>query len=220
MMLGQSPDQNYSWHADEAVKLYENMYDADETPSPEQAEGIKDLLEDAKRVQANARADNERFEASLPTEQEEREWKEEQVRAADEEFQNGEPEIENDDDFHDDMLSDVSDEAEVHHGDPEETAPPAIAEGVEGVEDVKDAEDAVEVGEVKDVEMAQEQSVAQPAAEDAGGVQGAKKRSTISAVDREIVTQGLGASSNAVSRTDSGNPGGASRRSSRRKSGN
>jgi hypothetical protein len=143
MMLGQSPDENYSWHADEAVKLYENMYDADETPSSEQAEGIRGLLEDAKRVQANARADDAQFEASIPTEQEEREWKEAQVRAADEEFLNGDPEIEDDDDFRDDMLSDETEDAE-------ETTPPAIAEDVEDIEDIEDAV------EVDDVEMAQE----------------------------------------------------------------
>lgn len=217
-MLGQSPDQNYSWHADEAVKLYENMYDADETPSPEQAEGIRDLLADAKRVEANARGDDERFEASLPIEQVEREWQEQQVMAADEEFQNGDSDIENEDDFHDDMLSDDSDEAEVHHGDPEETTPP-VAEEVEGVEDV---------------EMAEQQSVAQQVplvgAEDFGVAEddAPEKRPRMSAADRQIIAEGaasMGASglaTPAATRTATGNtaPGGASRRSSRRKSGN
>jgi hypothetical protein len=156
MMLGQSPDENYSWHADEAVKLYENMYDADETPSPAQAEGIRGLLEDAKKVQANARADDERFEASRPTEQEEREWKEEAVRTPDERLQNGGPEIEDDKDFHDDKLSDEEEDAV--------ETPPAFAEDVE------------------DVEMAHEQSVAQPVAEDE--FQGTKKRNTMSAAGK------------------------------------
>jgi hypothetical protein len=64
---------------------------------------------------------------SLPTEQEEREWKEEAVRAADARFQNGDPEIEDDDNFHDDTLSDEAEDAQ-------EIAPPFMAEDVEDVE--------------------------------------------------------------------------------------
>jgi hypothetical protein len=81
-MLGQSSN-DYVWHADEAVRMYENMY-SDETPTPEQAKGIKELLEIAKTVQEKAHADQTAFEENTPTEEEERVWTEQQLIAAEE----------------------------------------------------------------------------------------------------------------------------------------
>lgn len=55
VILARSPD-DYLWHADEAVRMYENMYTDDmPPPTPEQAENIKELLENAKSIQARAR---------------------------------------------------------------------------------------------------------------------------------------------------------------------
>lgn len=73
----------------------------DETQTPERAEDIKELLEQAKAVQAKAREDYEHEQAFPATEQEEREWIEQQVMAAGgqyNEYWNGQPEVEKDDD--------------------------------------------------------------------------------------------------------------------------
>jgi hypothetical protein len=91
-MLGQPPNGDYEWHADEAVRLYESMG------------GPEEMLEQAKAVQAKARADS----AIPATEQQLRDWKEEQVRAADEEFQDGfhdgEPDVGVEVDYNEEML--------------------------------------------------------------------------------------------------------------------
>jgi hypothetical protein len=110
MILGQSraPEDDYSWHADKAVRIYENMY-PNHTPPPEQAEGIKELLEDAKAVQANAREDQASSLTGEEKEQEQRRRLEQEGMAADEEYAEmmyGEPEV-------DDEENDDSDEMDV-----------------------------------------------------------------------------------------------------------
>ena len=92
MILGQSPD-DFIWHADEAVRMYEILSSHDLTP--EQAEGQKELLENAKAVQAKARADKEGPDANPATEDEKRRWLENQIS-------DDEPEVEDDDEEDDD----------------------------------------------------------------------------------------------------------------------
>jgi len=81
-ILAHSPD-DYVWHADEAVRMYETMYTEDmPPPTLEQAEDIKELLENAKSVQKKARIDSEALKKRRPTKEEERLWIEQQIVAA------------------------------------------------------------------------------------------------------------------------------------------
>jgi hypothetical protein len=100
MMLGQSPD-DYIWHADEAVRMYEVLSADDLTP--EQAEGQKELLENAKTVQAKAYADKAELDANPVTEDEKQRWLEEW---------NDETEVEYDENDDDDMLNVADEKAE------------------------------------------------------------------------------------------------------------
>lgn len=87
MILAHSPD-DYVWHADQAVRMYENMYTPGmPPPTPEQAESIKELLMNAKMVQTKARADKKALEANpLPKEQEDL-WIGQQIVAAVEQWE-------------------------------------------------------------------------------------------------------------------------------------
>jgi hypothetical protein len=148
MILGQSraPEDDYNWHADEAVRIYENMY-PHHTPTPEQAEGIKELLEDAKAVQSNARQDQASSLTGEEKEQAQRKKLEEEGMAADEEYlelMNGESDVDDaDGDDNDEMLNVVEEvEAEAEfHGEAEDVGMAVeqsvdIEEGVEeGVEE-------------------------------------------------------------------------------------
>jgi hypothetical protein len=151
MILGQSraPEDDYSWHADEAVRIYENMY-PHHTPTPEQAEGIKELLEDAKAVQANAREDQASSLTGEENEQEQRRRLEQEAIAADKEYAEmmyGEPEVGDEENDDSDEMVDVAEEVEAEaeaetevHGEAEDVGmaveqPVDIEEGVEeGVE--------------------------------------------------------------------------------------
>jgi hypothetical protein len=99
VILAHSPD-DYVWHADEAVQMYENMY-TNEMPPPtaEQAEDIKELLENAKSVQVKARIDSEALKKKRPTKEEERLWIEQQIVAA---FEQWEKVLQDDEDYEDD----------------------------------------------------------------------------------------------------------------------
>jgi hypothetical protein len=89
VILAHSPD-DYVWHADEAVRMYENMYTNDmPPPTPEQAEDIKELPENAKSVQVKARIDSEALKKKRPTREEERLWIEQQIVAAFEQWEKG-----------------------------------------------------------------------------------------------------------------------------------
>ena len=87
IILAHSSD-DYVWHADEAVRMYENMY-TDDMPPPtqEQAEDIEELLENAKSVQTKARIDSEALKKRRPTKEQERLWIEQQVVAAFEQWE-------------------------------------------------------------------------------------------------------------------------------------
>jgi hypothetical protein len=106
-MLGQSPD-DYIWHADEAVRLYEAMSLEDLTP--EQAEGQKELLEDAKAVQIKAYADKAELDANPATEDEKKRWLEEWNDEPEVEDDEDEDEDEDDEKNDDDEMLDVADE--------------------------------------------------------------------------------------------------------------
>jgi hypothetical protein len=56
-------------------------------PTPEQAEDIKELLENAKSVQVKARIDSEALKKKRPTREEERLWIEQQIVAAFEQWE-------------------------------------------------------------------------------------------------------------------------------------
>jgi hypothetical protein len=105
MILGQSPD-DYIWHADEAVRMYEILSSHDLTP--EQAEGQKELLENAKAVQAKAYADKAELDANPATEDEKKRWLENQVSDDELEVEDDEEE-ENDDDDDEDGENDEED---------------------------------------------------------------------------------------------------------------
>lgn len=63
--------------------MYENMYTNDiPPPTAEQAEDIKELLENAKSVQVKAQIDSEALKKKRPTKEEERLWIEQQIVAA------------------------------------------------------------------------------------------------------------------------------------------
>jgi hypothetical protein len=99
VILAHSPD-DYVWHADEAVRMYENMYTNDmPPPTPEQAEDIKELLENAKSVQVKARIYSEALKKKRPTKEEERLWIEQQIVAA---FEQWEKVLQDDEDNEDD----------------------------------------------------------------------------------------------------------------------
>lgn len=86
-ILAHSPD-DYLWHADEAVGMYENTYTADmPPPTLEQAKDIEELLDNAKSVQARARIDKKALEAKKPTKEEERLWIEQQIAASIEQWE-------------------------------------------------------------------------------------------------------------------------------------
>ncbi|KAM0689798.1 hypothetical protein Q7P36_010669 [Cladosporium allicinum] len=110
MILGQSPD-DYIWHADEAVRMYEILSSHDLTP--EQAEGQKELLENAKAVQAKARADKEELDANPATEDEKRRWLENQIS-------DDEPEVEDDDEEDDDEEDDDEEDDDEEDDDEED----------------------------------------------------------------------------------------------------
>lgn len=87
VILAHSSD-DYVWHADEAVRMYENMYTADmPPPTPKQARSIKELLENAKAVQAKAHTDKKTLEENPLTEEEEKLWIEQQIVAAVEQWE-------------------------------------------------------------------------------------------------------------------------------------
>jgi hypothetical protein len=112
MILGQSPD-DYIWHADEAVRMYEILSSHDLTP--EQAEGQKELLENAKAVQAKAYADKAELDANPATEDEKKHWLENQVSDDELEIEDDDDEDddeEEDEEKDDDEMLDVADERE------------------------------------------------------------------------------------------------------------
>jgi hypothetical protein len=112
MILGQSPD-DYIWHADEAVRMYEILSSHDLTP--EQAEGQKELLENAKAVQAKAYADKAELDANPATEDEKKRWLENQVSDDELEIEDDDDEDddeEEDEENDDDEMLDVADEGE------------------------------------------------------------------------------------------------------------
>jgi hypothetical protein len=112
MILGQSPD-DYIWHADEAVRMYEILSSHDLTP--EQAEGQKELLENAKAVQAKAYADKAELDANPATEDEKKRWLENQVSDDELEIEDDDDEDddeEEDEENDDDEMLDVADERE------------------------------------------------------------------------------------------------------------
>jgi hypothetical protein len=112
MILGQSPD-DYIWHADEAVRMYEILSSHDLTP--EQAEGQKELLENAKAVQAKAYADKAELDANPATEDEKKRWLENQVSDDELEIEDDDDEDddeEEDEENDDDEILDVADERE------------------------------------------------------------------------------------------------------------
>jgi hypothetical protein len=173
MILGQSraPKDDFNWHADEAVRIYENMY-PHHAPTPEQAEGIKELLQDAKAVQAKAREDQASSLTGEEKQQELRRELEQQGQAADEEYHElmyGEPEVDDEDSDDNDEMSDAADEVEA---------------------------DAEVHSEAEDVEMEAEQPVLQP--DDAEDSQEDRKeddqektrRPRMSAADRQIIAEG------------------------------
>lgn len=87
VILAHSSD-DYVWHADEAVRMYETMYTDDmPPPTPEQAEDIEELLENARSVQTKARIDSEALKKRLPTKEQERLWIEQQIVAAFEQWE-------------------------------------------------------------------------------------------------------------------------------------
>jgi hypothetical protein len=252
LILGQSPLEGFRGHADEAVRLYEEMYQHPRHGHPrtaEQAEGIKEMLDLAKEVQATAHEDDE---APEPTEEEERAELDKQAMAADEEeWKTEDPE------YWKAMYGEEGLEVEEDET-PEEVEMEGVqsAEVEEGVQAQEQERLTTPPGMADDVEMAeQQQSVAQPVEAEDGAqetkmatpssigedveeqqqveaedtVQERKRRlPRISAADRQIIAEGVssmqaGASglvTPAATRTATGNdPGGASRRSSRRKSG-
>lgn len=88
MILAHSSD-NYIWHADEAVRMCENMYtDGTSPPTPEQVKSINELLQTVKTVRANARADKKELKNVPLTREEERVWFEQQAISAIEILQN------------------------------------------------------------------------------------------------------------------------------------
>jgi hypothetical protein len=92
-ILAHSPNDPL-WHADEARRIYENLYPEGTTPTAEQAVGYKQLLEDAKAVQAMAREAEET--RKKPTEEEEDDWTEQYLTALEEEgdrFWDGEADV-------------------------------------------------------------------------------------------------------------------------------
>ena len=107
MILGQSP-HDYIWHAEEAVRRYEILSSHDLTP--EQAEGQKELLENAKAVQSKAYADKAELDANPATEDEIKRWLENQARRdesevdyyEDDEDEDGEEDEENEDEENED----------------------------------------------------------------------------------------------------------------------
>ena len=98
VILAHSPD-DYLWHADEAVRMYENMYTDDmPPPTPEQAANIKELLENAKSIQARARIDKTTLKKNEPTKGEERLWIERQIAASFEQWEKALHDDEDDED--------------------------------------------------------------------------------------------------------------------------
>lgn len=104
MILGQSALERFGWHADEAVRLNEEMYlRPRHTPTAEQAEGMKEMLDLAKVVQATAQEDDLKVSSLTKEEREklQRSELDKQGMAADEELIYGESEseIEGDDEM-------------------------------------------------------------------------------------------------------------------------
>jgi hypothetical protein len=97
VILAHSSD-DHIWHADEAVRVYENMYTDEVPPSnPEQAEGINELLQSVKTIQAKARADKKELGNKPLTREEERLWFEQKIIAAIEIWQEKDSNDESDD---------------------------------------------------------------------------------------------------------------------------
>jgi hypothetical protein len=226
MILGQSLDERYSWHANEAVRLYENMYLHHE-PTPEQAAGIAELLEDARAVQAQAKGRDDAQEVSSLTKEEQekadREYLDEQGMAADEDYAKlmyGEVDD-------DEISEEIEDDDEISEVEDEDEISEEVAEEVETGEEqsaaLVEAEDGAQDATLpKESEMAEQQVEAEDDQKNK-----TKQRPRMSVADRQIIADGAasmqaGASSlptPSATRTATGNDSGASRRSSRRKSG-
>lgn len=211
--------------------MYEILSSHDLTP--EQAEGQKELLENAKAVQAKAYADKAELDANPPTEDEKKRWLENQV--SDDELEI-EDDDEEDDDEEDDEMLDVADEGEAEvkmvYGpawDPEtrmmtprREEAPARAESddeavqIPGEQPLNAGEGApgkAKSDDDEDVQMSEEQQV-----EGDQASQEQRRPPRVSAADRDIIAQGIsgsGLATPAATRTATGNL----RRTSRRKSG-
>jgi hypothetical protein len=231
MILGQSSD-DYIWHADEAVRMYEILSSHDNL-TPEQAEGQKELLENAKVVQAKGYADKAELDPNPATEDEKKRWLENQV--SDDELEIEDDDEEDDDENDDDEMLDVADEGEAEvqmvYGPawgPETRMMTPRREEARAESDDDEAvqipeEQPLNVGEGKaksdddeeDVQMSEEQQV-----EGDQASQEQRRPPRISAADKQIIAEGLRASGStdlatpAASRTATGNL----RRTSRRKS--
>lgn len=132
-ILAHSPNDPV-WHAEESLRIYETLYPDGTVPTAEQAEGHKELLEDARRVQAMAHAAEEA--RVIPTEEEEYTRTKQYLTALKEEedrFWDGEADVVD--------HGDGEEEEIVDHGGDDDDEIMDVAEGDEAEAEAATAED-------------------------------------------------------------------------------